>query len=322
MTRLVRPITQDEIAAYNIAGVVLLRGVLDLTAVNTLRNCIDEAVAAIAQSPSGYDLSAITRAAEKNDQTTIEDSSHGQHNVAGIMDYIRASGKPFLFDQTVEKKGSFLLDTGVSAKQRAFRRFVLDGALPEIAAALLQSERVNFFGDQVFVKEPGTRERTAFHQDATYFEIDGDQCCVLWIPADPVTLESGTMQYVRGSHRDGKLYAPNVFVAQTPLPGAQGELLPDIEGHAKDYDIVHFNVEPGDIIVHHYRTVHGTGGNNSRYQVRRAASVRYTGDDIRFCTRPWAPKQLHHTQRLNDGDPLSGSDFPLVWTRRKDQQAA
>jgi ectoine hydroxylase-related dioxygenase (phytanoyl-CoA dioxygenase family) len=89
-----------------------------------------------------------------------------------------------------------------------------------------------------------------------------------------------------------------------------------------DYDIVHFDVEPGDVIVHHYRTIHGAGGNHSRYQVRRAASLRYCGDDIRFETRPWAPKQLHHTQRLSDGDPLSDPDFPVVWTRRRAQEAA
>jgi ectoine hydroxylase-related dioxygenase (phytanoyl-CoA dioxygenase family) len=144
----------------------------------------------------------------------------------------------------------------------------------------------------------------------------------LWIPVDPVTLETGTMQYVRGSHQDGTLYQPNVFVAQTPLPGAQGEPMPDIEGHMSDYDIVHFDVEPGDVIVHHYRTLHGTGGNLSRYQVRRAASLRYCGDDIRFQTRPWTPRQLHHTTRLNDGDPLGGPDFPVVWRRRQDQEAA
>jgi ectoine hydroxylase-related dioxygenase (phytanoyl-CoA dioxygenase family) len=138
---------------------------------------------------------------------------------------------------------------------------------------------------------------------------------VLWIPVDPVTLESGTMLYVRGSHRDGKLYQPNVFIAQTPLPGAEGDPLPDIEGHMDDYDIIHFDVEPGDVIVHHYRTIHGAGGNHSRYQVRRAASLRYCGDDIRFQTRPWAPRQLHHTTRLNEGDHLSGPDFPVVWSR-------
>jgi hypothetical protein len=322
MSKLARPITQDEVAAYKIAGVVLLRGVLDLSSVNTLRRCIDEAVHTMGQSPSGYDLSALTKAFESDDWQKLESQSEGQHDVAGIMEYIKSSGKPLLFDEAKAGKGSFLLDTGIAARLREFRRFCVGGAVPEIAGALLDSEKVNFFGDQIFVKEPQTRERTAFHQDATYFEIAGDQCCVMWIPVDPVTLEGGVMQYLRGSHRDGKLYQPNVFVSQTPLPGAQGEPLPDIEGHMSDHDIVHFDVEPGDVIVHHYRTIHGAGGNHSRYQVRRAASLRYCGDDIRFETRPWAPKQLHHTQRLRDGDPLSGPDFPVVWTRRRAQEAA
>jgi hypothetical protein len=322
MSKLARLITKDEINAYNIAGVVLLRGVLDLAAINSLRRAIDEAVRSLEASPAGYDLSNLTRAFDNNDMRTLEAHSGGQHDVAGIMEYIKSSGKPLLVDPVEHSRGSFLLDTGIAARLRDFRRFCLNGAAPEIAAALLDSEKVAFFGDQIFVKEPQTRERTAFHQDATYFEIEGDQCCVLWIPVDPVTLENGTMMYVRASHRDGRLYQPNVFITQTPLPSAQGEPLPDIEGHMEDYDIVYFDVEPGDVLVHHYRTVHGAGGNNSRYQVRRAASLRYCGDDIRFRTRLWAPKQLHHTQRLKDGEPLSGPDFPVVWTRRREQEAA
>lgn len=322
MTKLARPITRDEVNAYNTAGVVLLRGVLSLTAVNELRRCIDDAVATLHDSPAGYNLTEITRAAEIEDNEKLSADSGGQHNVAAIMDHIKASGKPFLFDDMAQAKGSYLLDTGIVARHKAFRRFSMSGPGPEIAGALLGSEQVNFFGDQIFVKEPRTRERTAFHQDATYFEIEGNDCCVLWMPVDPATLESGTIQYWRGSHRNGQLYKPNVFISQTPLPGAEGETLPDIEGHLSDYDIVHFDVEPGDIIVHHYRTVHGAGGNNSRYQVRRAASLRYCGDDIRFCTRPWAPKQLHHTQRLADGDVLTGPDFPVVWRRRHEREAA
>jgi hypothetical protein len=321
MSHLVRPITKDEIAAYQHAGVVLLRGILSLSAVNELRRSIDQAVRAIPHSPSGYDLSFMTRAAEAKDDGSLRAISSGQYDIAAIMDYVKSSGKPLLLDKAENAKGSFFLDTGIAAKLREFQQFTTTGAAPEIAAALLDSETINFFGDQIFVKEPGTRERTAFHQDATYFEIEGEKCCVLWIPVDPVTLESGTILYVRGSHRDGKLYQPNVFIAQTPLPGAEGEALPDIEGHMDDYDIIHFDVEPGDVIVHHYRTIHGAGGNHSRYQVRRAASLRYCGDDIRFRTRPWAPKQLHHTSRLRDGDPLSGPDFPVVWTRHAQEAA-
>jgi hypothetical protein len=50
-------------------------------------------------------------------------------------------------------------------------------------------------------------------------------------------------------------------------------------------------------------------------------SLRYCGDDIRFQTRPWAPRHADEAQ-LKDGDPLSGPDFPVVWRRRQDQQAA
>jgi ectoine hydroxylase-related dioxygenase (phytanoyl-CoA dioxygenase family) len=280
MSKLARPVTPDEVAAYRHAGVVLLRGVIDLAAVNTLRRAIDEAVSEMPET------------------------------AAGLYRPENAGTRGFVFA------------AGIAARLRDFKRFVLSGPGPEISAKLLNSEKVHFFGDEIFVKEPGTAARTAFHQDATYFEIEGDQCCVLWIPTDPVTIENGAMLYWRGSHKSGKLYQPNVFVSQAPLPGAQGELLPDIEGNLDKYDIVHFDVEPGDVIVHHYRTVHGAGGNMSRYQVRRAASLRYCGDDIRFQTRPWTPRQLHHTARLNDGDPLGGPDFPVVWRRHPDQQAA
>jgi hypothetical protein len=328
MVKLARPITRDEVAAYNLAGVVLLRGILDLPTVNAMRRCIDQVIADLHASPHGCDLSRLARAIENG--TTLstppravdEDEGKNALSLAAMAEQIRSSGRPVLLDGDQPGTGSFLLDTGIAARLREFRRFALNGAAPEIAANLLGGEQVNFFGDQIFVKEPQTRERTAFHQDATYFEIEGDQCCVLWMPVDPVPLENGAMMYVRGSHHTGKLYQPNVFVSQAPLPGAQGEMVPNIEGHMDDYDLVHFEVEPGDVIVHHYRTVHGAGGNSSRYQVRRAASIRYCGDDIRFQTRPWAPRQLHHTQKLGDGDRLGPPDFPVVWRRRQDQKAA
>src|SRR5580698_3581494 len=108
MTKLARPITKDEVAAYNLAGVVLLRGILDLPTVNTLRRCIDEAVRTLQDSPSGYDLSLLTRAIENYDRNTLAASSEGQHDVAAIADHILSTGKPFLFDSDKSGKGSFL----------------------------------------------------------------------------------------------------------------------------------------------------------------------------------------------------------------------
>ena len=323
MSHLARPITPDEVAAYNNAGVVLLKGVLDLRAINLVRRCIDSAISTLGESANGYDLTELASAYEKFDQETIDRRSDGQHDISAIMNHMRSCGQPLLQDDIeAQAPGSFFLDTALSARLREFRRFALRSAAPEIAGALLNSNTVRFYDDQIFVKEPSTPQRTAFHQDASYFPVTGDQCCVLWIPVDPVPLQNGGMLYVRGSHRDGKKYAANVFLTQAALPGSEGEDLSRIETNPEEFDLIHFDVEPGDVLVHHYLTVHGTCGNSSRYQVRRAAALRYTGDDIRYCHRPGVPKRLHHTHQLKDGDPLDHSDFPVVWRRPSSAKAA
>jgi hypothetical protein len=321
MTLLARPITPDEIAVYRHNGVILLRGILGLQSVNSLRRAIDAAVSTIADSPAGYDLSRVRRAGQAANSEVFRKVEGGQQDVTAIMAHVNPGGKQLLPDQSDEDGGSFLFDADLVSRIGEFRRFALNGPAVEIAAALLQTAEVRFFNDQIFVKEARTPDHTAFHQDATYLEIDGDQCCALWIPVDPVRLESGAMIYLRGSHRDGRLYQPNVFVTQAPLPGSEGEPLPDIEGHMEDYDLIYFETEPGDVLVHHYRTVHGAGSNTTRYQVRRAASLRYCGDDIRFKTRPWTAKQMQRN-RLREGEPLSGADFPVVWTRQQNEEAA
>ena len=71
----------------------------------------------------------------------------------------------------------------------------------------------------------------------------------------------------------------------------------DIEGDRARYDIVTYATRPGDIIVNHYKTLHGSDGNASRDHMRRAISVRYCGDDVRYCFRPSAPPQPHHRRR-------------------------
>lgn len=314
--KLTRAITQDEKRAYQVAGVVLLRGVLDLATVNLMRACIDDGVKSIGTSQMGYDLTSLVAASEIGNAEGLDAGSGGQHAVSAIAEYIKQSGKQILVDAAADAPGSFILDTALASRHDKFRKLIMRGPLSEIAGALLGSTEVRYYHDQLFVKEPRTSQRTAFHQDAGYMNIEGDDCCVLWVPVDPVTLENGALQYVRSSHLESRYYAPNVFVSQTPLPGSEAEAVPDIEGNPDAFDIVHFDSEPGDVLVHHYRTLHGAGGNLSRYQVRRAASIRYIGDDIRFKARPGAPAQLQFKQQLHDGEEVIGADFPVVWRRQ------
>jgi ectoine hydroxylase-related dioxygenase (phytanoyl-CoA dioxygenase family) len=194
-----------------------------------------------------------------------------------------------------------------------FDRFARRSRLPELAAALLASDRVWLYEDSVLVKEPGSPFRTEFHTDAGYFHVAGDLACTFWVPLDPAGPETGAVQYVRGSHRWAEDFRPNLFSIPDPIPGTEGSVVPDILGDPRTAELlIGFEVEPGDVVVHHYRTVHGAPANGSATRRRRAISVRYCGDDIRYRIRPGVPKKPHHAA-VRDGDALGGADCPQVW---------
>jgi hypothetical protein len=115
------------------------------------------AMASLDQSYGGYNLTAIVDAIASNDQATLKAVSGKQYDVEALGNAIKASGKPLLSDnagKAPKRRGSFLVDSGVAAKDMNFCAFALLGECPEIAAALLRSRKINFYDDQVFVKQP------------------------------------------------------------------------------------------------------------------------------------------------------------------------
>jgi ectoine hydroxylase-related dioxygenase (phytanoyl-CoA dioxygenase family) len=285
MTRLVRPVTSQQVEAYERDGVVCLRQVMPAAWLERMAAPIEAELAAARSA----DLSEMARA-------------------------IEAGGGEILEDPAIEpaSSGRFIAGTDHWRSNADFRAFATESPLAEIAAALMRSETVHLYEDSLLVKEPGSKERTAYHQDLAYFHVEGEQVCTSWCPLDPVTPETGAVSYVRGSHRWGKVYRPNLFVSRVDIPGTQGEPLPPIDDHPEDYDLVQFSLEPGDVTVHHARTLHGAGGNATPRQRRRAISVRYTGDDARFHLRPGAPTKPHH-EGLAEGDALGGEGAPQAW---------
>ena len=94
-------------------------------------------------------------------------------------------------------------------------------------------------------------------------------------------------------------FAPSTAPRSGPTSSSRRESLPDTEGddvpdHADDPAVVHFTTEPGDIVVHHARTIHGAFANATPDRRRHALSIRYAGDDTRFRIKPGAPQKVHH----------------------------
>jgi hypothetical protein len=167
------------------------------------------------------------------------------------------------------------------------RVLALDAPHAEIAAQAMVSPTATFFYDRLFVKEPGTSAATRWHQDLSYWPVRAERIVTVWMPLDPVDAESGAVAYVRGSHRWPELFAPANFYEDTGDPmerrkdAARAVDPPtrDIDANPSRYDVVTWDAEPGDVILHHPRTIHGAPGNRTTDRRRRAITTRWLGDD-------------------------------------------
>jgi len=309
-------VPEADIKAFEENGAVVVRGVLGDAALAVLAGGIGDVMSGLGASITGYDLSAMRSQVFDEDKNTADvGEAAQQYDVSGLTQYMKAVGaKPLVDDFKEEAKGHFKLDTTTWRRYRRIREIALDSILPEVASQIMRSPKVNYCDDQIFVKDPMTKDRTAFHQDYTYFHLKGWQGCVMWVCVDPATPESGVPYYVRGSHKWGKEYKTNPFLVQTSFPDAVGEDLPEISGHESDYDLIRFETKPGDVLIHHFRTIHGASGNHSNHP-RRAASLRYIGEDMRYHNRPGAPPQPYHDHDLKEGDVLDSRSFPVVFPK-------
>jgi ectoine hydroxylase-related dioxygenase (phytanoyl-CoA dioxygenase family) len=282
-----RRVTEAEIETFWRDGVVCLRQILPLDLIAAMEQPVEDALVSRAMA----DLSEMGDALESGGVTRVLDDA---------------------VDDASVPRGHFKGGTDHWLEQSEFLEFALRSPLPEIVASLLRSGTVRLYEDSVLVKEPGTIERTAFHQDLAYFHLAGEQICTTWVPLDTVTVDTGAVRFVVGSHLDRTAYRPNLFVTTMALPGTEGAEVPDYDELKGEARIISFDTEPGDLTVHHARTIHGANGNASATRRRRAISVRYVGDDARFMTRVGAPTKAHHDGML-DGDELTVDGFPSAW---------
>ena len=195
------------------------------------------------------------------------------------------------------------------------KKFCFESALPRIAGEIMQSNKINLLYDQLFVKEKRTSNPTRWHNDQPYWAVRGWQVLSMWIALDVTTLESGALEFIKGSHKWDRWFQPEAFGKTSGFGDYERnpdyEPMPDIDGNRDQYDIVTWDLQPGDVYLFHAMTVHGSPGNLSNTNRRRGYTVRYTGDDIVYDTRPGTNAGLHN-DKLEDGMPLDSDMFPVV----------
>jgi ectoine hydroxylase-related dioxygenase (phytanoyl-CoA dioxygenase family) len=190
-----------------------------------------------------------------------------------------------------------------------FRDFLIHSGLAEVAARFMRARQVNLFYDQLFVKEPKTPVETPWHSDKAYFPIADGKLISIWVPFDIITPANGSVTFIKGSHRWPDL----------------NERITDIAEHGLNsdrYQLLTWNLDPGDLLLFDLCTIHGSGGNQSSSR-RRALSTRWVDQDARYSPFPddlFALLQRHSANApridIDVGKPFDSPLFPRVWPKK------
>lgn len=212
--------------------------------------------------------------------------------------------------------GAFVEDFCSWQRIPSIERFARESGVARVAGELMGARQVRLYHDHVLVKEPGTRQRTPWHQDQPYYNVAGAQNVSMWFPVDPVARES-TLKFVAGSHL-GPWFMPRTFLDDQAKWFPEGSLaeLPDIDAHPEEFRVLGWELEPGDAVFFNMATLHAAGGVSGTNR-RRVLSLRFLGEEMRHAPRAWttSPPFPGLEDELPDGAPLDHPLFPVLWER-------
>jgi ectoine hydroxylase-related dioxygenase (phytanoyl-CoA dioxygenase family) len=207
--------------------------------------------------------------------------------------------------------GRFFDDYCNWTRIKSFENVLRKSDVAQVAAQLMRSKQVQIFHDHVLVKEPGTSKATPWHQDSPYYFVEGQQNVSFWAPLDPVNQAS--LRCVAGSHHWSKMVLPTRWLSNESFyPDTDAYMpVPDPDND-KTYRILEWDMEPGDAVAFHFKTLHGARGNNTSRR-RRAFSLRLLGDDARYISRPGPTSPPFPDHQMSDGDTLRKDWFPVIY---------
>lgn len=198
-------------------------------------------------------------------------------------------------------------------------RIALDPRVLDVVEGVLGPDLL-LWSAELFIKEPHTRQVVGMHQDLTYWGMGETQDQVTaWIALSPATVESGCMDFVKGSHKNPILPHNDTFSDTNLLSRGQ-----EVAVEVAEQDKTHIELQPGQMSLHHGLTIHGSGPNasddrriglairylnpNAQQKVAdRDYAVLVRGEDrvgnfihIPTPTRPFAPDALELHARIRE----------------------
>ena len=212
--------------------------------------------------------------------------------------------------------GFFFADANMWQSIPEFRTFAFESPAAALAGRLMGTAKVNLFFDNIFIKDTGTSAVTPWHHDLPYTPMAGEMCS-LWLALNPVPLRDSP-RYVAGSHAWGRELRPRSFFDpekdydESQFSSSHLAAMPDIDAQPDRYEILSWQMEPGDIQAFDGLTVHSAPGNTSG-QPRRTFVSRWAAAGSTYAQRGPETYPVFPDCGLKPGDPLDSATFPVVW---------
>lgn len=223
----------------------------------------------------------------------------------GIEESYRDPGKRFSRIRSTQGEGETFLETFPSQRSPSLQKLLEVRRVPELAARMMERPSAQLILDQVFYKKKGFVNPTPWHQDTPYLRVRGDDMIRVWLCCDFSPKEL-TLQIVRGSHRWNVVYNGRPPADETKglantgegkmfrytnkegnnKEGNDGPIMPDIAKYRDSFDILMWDVEPGDALVFNGNMLHAAGGSPSSQNDRRVYASMWGGPDLRYIDPP------------------------------------
>ena len=153
----------------------------------------------------------------------------------------------------------------------------------------------------LFTKYPqmhaSTKEYIAYHQDLTYWDINPKRIMAVWIALDHANIQSGTMNFIPGSHKYGQLKHDKA----RKIGNLLGENQKISDEHMNDLNpdssnIVANILKPGQVSFHDGYLVHGSPPNLS---MNRRCGLNFIVIDLNTQLGEWkySDKYMQDTRR-------------------------
>ena len=109
----------------------------------------------------------------------------------------------------------------------------------------------------LFIKEPNSLHHVTYHQDATYMGLEPQDSLTAWIALTESTRENGCVRMIQGSHLLDIQQHIDTFGEDNIL--TRGQQIENID----EERVLDIELEPGQMSLHHARTIHGSRPNKT-----------------------------------------------------------